>query len=110
MYSLVLNNIAHRFDLRELGLSMPLMIIERRCKCRLTDTDTDTLLKTYATNVRKYRSTMTVTDKSSTLQHYNVKRHQLTNECLKTLKLHCGTRSPAIAEGPRDAGVPVEIW
>jgi len=21
-----------------------------------------------------------------------------------------GTRSPAIAEGPRDAGVPVEIW
>ena len=33
---------------------------------------------------------MTVTHKSSTLQHYNVKRHQLTNECLKTLKLHCG--------------------
>jgi len=56
-----------------------------------TDTDTtDTLLKTYATNVRKYHSTMTVTLKSSTLQHYNVKRHQLTNECLKTLKLHCG--------------------
>jgi len=55
-----------------------------------TDTDTDTLLKTYATNVRKYHSTMTVTDKSSTIQHYNVKRHQLTNECLKTLKLHCG--------------------
>jgi len=25
-----------------------------------------------------------------TLQHYNVKRHQLTNECLKILKLHCG--------------------
>ena len=22
----------------------------------------------------------------------------------------CKTRSPAIAEGPRDAGVPVEIW
>jgi len=22
----------------------------------------------------------------------------------------CTTRSPAIAEGPRDAGVPVEIW
>jgi len=21
-----------------------------------------------------------------------------------------GTRNPAIAEGPRDAGVPVEIW
>ena len=34
---------------------------------------TDTLLKTYATNVRKYHSTMTVTHKSSTLQHYNVK-------------------------------------
>jgi len=33
---------------------------------------------------------MTVTQNSSTLQHYNVKRHQLTNECLKTLKLHCG--------------------
>jgi len=30
---------------------------------------------------------MTVTHNSSTLQHYNVKRHQLTNECLKTLKL-----------------------
>ena len=42
-----------------------------------TDTDTDTLLKTYATNVRKYHSTMTVTYNSSTLQHYNVKRHQL---------------------------------
>jgi len=26
---------------------------------------------------------------------------------MKKLKL---TRSPAIAEGPRDAGVPVEIW
>ena len=23
---------------------------------------------------------------------------------------HVKTRSPAIAEGPRDAGVPVEIW
>ena len=23
---------------------------------------------------------------------------------------HFKTRSPAIAEGPRDAGVPVEIW
>ena len=55
----------------------------------ISDTDTDTLLKTYATNVRKYHSTMTVTYNSSTLQHYNVKRHQLTNECLKTLKLHC---------------------
>jgi len=36
-----------------------------------THTDTDTLLKTYATNVRKYHSTMTVTYNSSTLQHYN---------------------------------------
>jgi len=43
-----------------------------------TDIDTDTLLKTYATNVRKYHSTMTVTHESSTLQHYNMKRHQLT--------------------------------
>jgi len=40
--------------------------------------------------VRKYDSTMTFTHNSSTLQHYNVKRHKLTNECLKTLKLHCG--------------------
>jgi len=28
---------------------------------------------------------MTVTHSSSTVQHYNVKRHQLTNECLKAL-------------------------
>jgi len=34
-----------------------------------TDTDTDILLKTYATNVRKYDSTMTVTHNSSTIQH-----------------------------------------
>ena len=33
---------------------------------------------------------MTFTYNSSTLQHYNVKRHQLTNECLKTFKLRCG--------------------
>ena len=26
------------------------------------------------------------------------------------IKTHFTTRSPAIAEGPRDAGVPVEIW
>ena len=32
----------------------------------------------YATNVRKYDSAMTVTHNSSTLQHYNVKGHQLT--------------------------------
>jgi len=44
-------------------------------------------IKTHATNVRKYDSTMTFTHNSSTLQHYNVKRHQFTNECLKTLKL-----------------------
>ena len=35
--------------------------------------------------MRKYDSTMTVTHSSSTVQHYNVKRHQLTNECLKAL-------------------------
>jgi len=26
------------------------------------------------------------------------------------VKIVTNTRSPAIAEGPRDAGVPVEIW
>jgi len=36
---------------------------------------------------------------------------------MRNVKLHthlyslpCQTRNPAIAEGPRDAGVPVEIW
>ena len=31
------------------------------------------------------------------------------NSPSETLPYFC-TRSPAIAEGPRDAGVPVEIW
>jgi len=37
-------------------------------------------IKAYAAYLRKHDSTMTVTYNSSRLQHYNVKRHQLTNE------------------------------
>ena len=40
---------------------------------------------------------MTVTYNSSTLQPYNVKRHQLTNECLKTLKLHVGLQNISLS-------------
>ena len=49
---------------------------------------------------------------------WSYKRKQL-NPSLTTITgsavaLHCckahSTRNPAIAEGPRDAGVPVEIW
>jgi len=32
------------------------------------------------------------------------------NTAEKNLLTEVKTRSPAIAEGPRDAGVPVEIW
>ena len=53
------------------------------------------------TNVRKYDSAMTVTHNSSTSHHYNVERHQLTNECLKILKLpQCKPLSNTCFLGP----------
>ena len=55
-----------------------------------SDTDTDTLLKitqqTCVTTIRIIQCNDNDTRKS-----YNVKRHQLTNECLKALRLHCSS-------------------
>ena len=36
-------------------------------------------------------------------------RSKIISKCIWNIIIVC-TRSPAIAEGPRDAGVPVEIW
>jgi len=42
----------------------------------------------------------------------NIQPDKMDKYQLSLTKLHAAswTRSPAIAEGPRDAGVPVEIW
>jgi len=37
-------------------------------------------------------------------------RHKFCTQSYRIISLIMYTRSPAIAEGPRDAGVPVEIW
>jgi len=41
---------------------------------------------------------------------YLMKLEKTTAITVRLLLQHTETRSPAIAEGPRDAGVPVEIW
>jgi len=41
------------------------------------------------------------------LQYYTVHMHAMYSQ---TQNNTYTTRNPAIAEGPRDAGVPVEIW
>ena len=55
-----------------------------------TDTDTDTLLKITQQTCMNTIKIIQCND-YDTRKGYNVKKHQLTNECLKALRLHCGS-------------------
>jgi len=44
------------------------------------------------------------------LVHFSVLHYTISIYFLSWCAYEWQTRSPAIAEGPRDAGVPVEIW
>ena len=69
----------------------------------------------YFSTVHKFAQNKTSNLKPTTHSHYG-SRHFVNNTCeaprkLQLVRLQSDmTRSPAIAEGPRDAGVPVEIW